>query len=94
MALLVSGAISFGSVGAAFAAQGDPATPVQTVPQQGARNSLPLAPGGAAGIKQAQGAGSSDWLLIGGSILIGVGILVLVSGGADNDSSPPTSGTN
>jgi hypothetical protein len=95
IALLVSGAVFFGGVGAVSAAQRDLTRPIQSseakAPPQAPRNATPLAPGGAAGIKQAQGGGSNDWLLIGGGLLVGVGIIVLVGGG--NDDAPST-GTN
>jgi len=95
MALLVSSAVVIGGVGMASAAQGDPVKPVQTsVAKAATKNTAPLAPGGAAGIQQAQGSSSNDWLLIGGSILAGVGILLLVSGGGDEDAVPSTSSTN
>jgi hypothetical protein len=98
-ALVVSVAVAFSSVGAASAGQGELAKPGQAsgtrAPQQSSKNATPLPPGPAAGIQQAQGAaGANDWILIVGGIAISTGILVLVAGGGDEDSSPPTTGTN
>ena len=85
---LVSSAVAFGSVGTASAAQASSKAAPQTH-----QNTAPLAPGGAAGIKQAQGASSNDWILIGGGIVVAAGILILVAGGG-NDDSNPTTGSN
>jgi hypothetical protein len=95
MALCVSGAVAFGGVGVASATQGAKSVPTvaTSMPQKVSRNSAPLAPGGAAGIQQAQGGVSNNTLLIGGSILAGVAILILVGSG-DGDSSSPSTGTN
>lgn len=93
---LVSSAIAFGTVGSASAAQ-DPAKSVSSsgakATSQAPRNAAPLLPGGAAGVKQAQGSSSNDWILVGGGIVLSAGILVLVAGGGNDDSNPST-GTN
>jgi hypothetical protein len=97
MALLVSGAVVFASVGVAAAAPAVSAKPAQTSKAEapyGARNAAPLPAGGAAGIQQAQGTtGGNDWILIGGGIAAAALILVLVAGGGDEDS-PSSTGTN
>jgi hypothetical protein len=90
--LLLSSAVSLGGMAAVHAAPKAMGTPGAET-KQAQRNQLPLAPGRAAGIKQAQGAASSsDWYLIGGTVVIGAGILLLVSGGGDEDTT--ATGTN
>jgi len=89
MVALVSGAIAFGGLEPASAAQD-----AKKAPSQASRNAMPLAPGGAAGIRQAQGSSTNDWILIGGGILIAAGILVLVGAGNGDDTSSTTTGTN
>jgi len=94
VALLLAGVIGIGTVHAAPSTQADPSTTVRSSRTVPARNATPLPPAGPAGIQKAQGA-TNDWILIGGSIVLGAGILVLVAGGGDgDDSSPTTPGTN
>lgn len=96
---LIICAVSIGSAGASQLSQPHPAKSLQgssaPMARQAPRNATPLPPGGAAGIQQAQGAGTNDWILIGGGIVVGAGILLLVSGGGgDDDPSPPTTTGN
>ena len=59
--------------------------------QPGAKR--PLAPGRAAGIKQAQARTDSIWNWVPFGIVGGLAALVVVSGGDDDDSAP-TTGSN
>ena len=89
MAMLVSSALAFGSVttSAWSATDSAGATPTQ--------NSSPLPPGGAAGIKEAQGIENSPWLGLG--IVAGIVIIAWVlldDGDDDDDDEAPSTGTN
>jgi hypothetical protein len=57
-----------------------------------ARNVPPLAPAGAAGIREAQGGGNEVWI-IGGFIALYV-LLVLIGQDDDDDDTVPSTGTN
>ena len=111
MALLVSSAMVLGSISSSVsaqsnAAQGDPAqlnvlkqdqaTADKPAPDK-AKNVSPLAPGGAAGIQNAQGNnddGRRELFLVGGGILAAGLILLLVAGGGGGGHSTPTTGTH
>jgi hypothetical protein len=94
MVMMLAGVVGIGTVHAAPSAQADRPTTVRPSQAAPARNAMPLPPAGPAGIRKAQGA-TNDWVLVGGSIVLGAGILVLVAGGGDgDDSSPTTPGTN
>jgi hypothetical protein len=87
MASLVSSALVLGSVStSALSAPVPAAAP--------AKNQSPLAPGRAAGIKQAQGS-QIDPLLAGG-IVVGIFVIaaLLIGDNDDDDDGPTTTGTN
>jgi hypothetical protein len=75
MAVLVSTALALGSVSTGALAAGEP-TKQTAQTSVAAKNESPLPAGGAAGIKQAQGAAdNSGWILAGliaGSILLAI----------------------
>ncbi len=86
-ALFVAAAIVFGNVGASASTAAG--VPIATPPGI-AKNEPPLKPGGAAGIRQAQGIEDVDiWIFSG--LILGAIIWVLV--GNDNDDSDSTNGT-
>jgi hypothetical protein len=96
MAMLVSSALVFGSVSTSAWSATDTvgATQAQTVQTaESPKNVSPLPPGGAAGIKQAQGIEDSPWLGLG--IVAGIVIIawVLLDDNDDDDEAPST-GTN
>lgn len=94
MVYFVSAAVLFGGVSTASAQSGLVSSGTKA-PQSASKNAGPLPPGNAAGIRQAQGSSTNDWILIGGGILVGAGILVLVAGGGNDNSTPATTtGTN
>jgi hypothetical protein len=88
MAMLVSSTLVFGSVSTSAWS----ATDTAGVPQT--QNSSPLPPGGAAGIKEAQGIENSPWLGLG--IVAGIVIIawVLLDDDDDDDDEAPSTGTN
>jgi len=92
-AILVSSALVFGNVSTSAWSATDTSNAVQAQTVQtadAAKNQSPLPPGGAAGIKEAQGIESSPWLglgLVAGAILIGWLLL-------DTDDDGSASGTN
>jgi hypothetical protein len=58
-------------------------------------NLMPLAPGGAAGIKQAQGTGERIWNIVGIAFIVGVAVAMVVVDGDDPKSpTAPTTGSN
>jgi hypothetical protein len=89
MAVLVSTAMAFSSIGTSAWSAGEPAK--QTT-QSAAKNQSPLPAGGAAGIKQAQGGGDNSALILGGLIVgsIVLAILLVDDSDDDNNSGPPT----
>ena len=90
VALLVSSAVLVGSMNAALA-QGVSSKPESTTvstAQNG--NSTPLPPGGAAGIREAQGGGETVWHIIGLGFLGGV-VLAMIFVGNDEDENIPAS---
>ena len=91
MAVLVSTAMAFSSIGPSAWAAGEP---TKQTTQTAAKNQSPLPAGGAAGIKQAQGGGDNSALILGGLIVgsIVLAILLVDNGDDDNNSGPPTTG--
>ena len=90
MAVLVSTAMAFSSVGTSAWSAGEPAKQTAQTSVQ-AKNQSPLPAAGAAGIKQAQGAGDNSALILGGLILGSILLAILLTNNDDNNSSgPPT----
>ena len=92
LAVFLSSALAFGTVSTSAwsttAAQGKTTDVVQTT--DAAKNQAPLPPGGAAGIKQAQGTWeSSPWVGI-GLVVLAVGVAWLLLDDDDDDSSSGT----
>lgn len=87
LALLVSGAFTFGGMAPASAQEQTTVTPPRTAAPTLNR---PLAPGGAAGIKQAQAQRNGIRNFIPLGIVTGLAILVVVTGGDDDNSAAPT----
>jgi hypothetical protein len=88
MAVLVSTAMAFSSIGTSAWSAGEPAK--QTT-QSTAKNQSPLPAGGAAGIKQAQGGADNSALILGGLIVGSIVLaILLVDDSDDGDSGPPT----
>jgi peptidoglycan/LPS O-acetylase OafA/YrhL len=90
-ALLVSGLLAFSGLTAAAAQEPAAAPSTRAAAPIGAG---PLAPGGAAGIKQAQAQRSDLRNFIPFAVVGGLAILVVVSGDDDDDSTTTTTGTN
>ena len=96
VALLVSSAVLVGSMNAALA-QGASPQPAGTAVSTNAkadRNSTPLPPGGAAGIRQAQGGGDTVWHIIGLGFLGGVVLAMIFVGNDEDDEEVPTTTTS
>jgi hypothetical protein len=99
VALLVSGAVLIGGMNAALA-QGASAQPAGTSSistTQNAKadsNSTPLPPGGAAGIRQAQGGGETVWNIIGLGFLGAVVLAMIFVGNDEDDETPSTTTSN
>ena len=98
LALLVAGTIGLGGINASWA-QNAPAGQEKSVPAIAAAdrarasvNTTPLAAGGAAGIKQAQGAGERAWNIIGIGLIASVGLAMILIDGDDPET--PSTGTN
>jgi hypothetical protein len=98
LALLVSGTIGLSGMSASWA-QGAPSGQEKSVPAiavagsaKPVANSAPLAPGGAAGIRQAQGTGERIWNIIGIGFIAGVGLAMILIDGDDPET--PTTGSN
>jgi hypothetical protein len=89
-ALLVSGALAFGGLASA-SAQGPAVPSTRAAAPTGAG---PLAPGGAAGIKQAQAERSNLRNFIPLAVVSGLALLVVLTGNDDDDSTTTTTGTN
>jgi hypothetical protein len=89
MAVLVSTAMAFSSIGTSAWSAGEPAK--QTT-QSAAKNQSPLPAAGAAGIKQAQGAGDNSALILGGLLVGSIILALLITDNDDDDdnSGPPT----
>jgi hypothetical protein len=97
VALLVSGAVWLGGMNAALAqaASPQPAPSVSTTHDAKAdRNSTPLPPGGAAGIRQAQGNGETIWTIIGLGFLGGVVLAMIFVGNDESDDEVVTTTTS
>ena len=94
MAMLVSSALVFGSISTSAWSATDTVGATQAVQTSDSpKNFSPLPPGGAAGIKEAQGIENSPWLGLG--IVVGIVIIawVLLDDDDDDDEGPST-GTN
>jgi len=94
MAMLVSSALVFGSVSTSAWSATDSANAIQTQTVQAAdtKNFSPLPPGGAAGIKEAQGYEDSPWLGIG--IVAAIVIVAWILLDDDDDDEGTSTGTN
>jgi len=98
VALLVAGAVLIGGTNAAVAQaasaqSGD--TAISTTHNAKADvNSSPLPPGGAAGIRQAQGGGETAWHIIGLGFLGGVVLAMIFVGNDESDDETPTTTTS
>jgi hypothetical protein len=94
VALLVSSAVLVGGMNAALA-QGASAQPASTAMSTKADgNSTPLPPGGAAGIRQAQGGGETIWNIVGLSFLGGVVLAMIFVGNDEDDETVATTTSN
>jgi hypothetical protein len=95
MAMLVSSALVFGSVSTSAWSATDSVGATQTQAAQSAdsKNLSPLPPGGAAGIKEAQGIEDSPWLGLGIVAAI-IAVAWILIDDDDNDNETPTTGTN
>ena len=96
VALLVSSAVLIGGMNAALAQGASPqpaGTAVSTTAKAGG-NSTPLPPGGAAGIRQAQGGGDTVWHIIGLGFLGGVVLAMILVGNDEDDEPVPTTTTS
>jgi hypothetical protein len=95
-ALFLSSALALGSIStSAWSAPGSTQSIVpastQTARAEG-KNAPPLSPAGAAGIREAQGAGNAGWIL-GGFVGVYLLLVLLDSGGDDDDDISPGTGT-
>jgi hypothetical protein len=96
VALLVSSAVLVGGINAALA-QGASPQPAGTAVSTNAKadgNSTPLPPGGAAGIRQAQGGGDTVWHIIGLGFLGGVVLAMIFVGNDEDDETVATTTSN
>ena len=91
MAMLVSSAMVFGSVSTSAWSATDISTAQAVQTATVAKNQSPLPPGGAAGIKQAQGFEDSPWLGLGLVAAVVIIAWILLDGDDDDDDS--SSGT-
>ena len=90
MAMLVSSALLLGSVStSALSATESLKAQAQTVQTSAVKNESPLPPGGAAGIKEAQGIENSPWLGIG--LVAGIILVAWLLLDDDEDDEAPTS---
>ena len=89
MAMLVSSAMVFGSVSTSAWSATDTLTAPAVQTAAVAKNQSPLPPGGAAGIKEAQGFEDSPWLGLG---LVAAAVIIawVLLDGDDDDSSSGT----
>ena len=92
LALLVASMMVLGTNAGAWA-QSPHVEPAKSVPAKPPGNPTPLAPGGAAGIKQAQGSGERIWNIVGIAFIVGVGVAMIVIDG-DDPEIPATTGSN
>jgi uncharacterized protein YdeI (BOF family) len=86
MAVLVSTAMAFGSITTSAWSAGEPAKQTTTA----AKNQSPLPAAGAAGIKQAQGAGDNSALILGGLIVGSIVLAILLTEDDDGGGGPIT----
>jgi hypothetical protein len=95
IAVLLSSSLAFGSISTSAWSAGS----TQSIEAPGAqtalvasKNSPPLSPAGAAGIREAQGTGNQGWILAG---FVGVYLLLVLLDGAgdDDDDISPGTGT-
>lgn len=91
MAVLVSTAMAFSSVTTSAWSAGEPAKQA-TQTSTSAQNQSPLPAAGAAGIKQAQGAGDNTALILGALILGSIFLALLVTD--EGEGGGPPTGTN
>lgn len=97
-ALLVSSAVLVGGMNAAWA-QGAAAAPASTTINAAPNvrtdgNSTPLPPGGAAGIRQAQGGGETAWHIVGLGFLGAVVLAMIFVGNDEDDEAVATTTTS
>ena len=90
-ALLVSGTLAFCGFSSASAQEATTSTSACAVAPTGTG---PLAPGGAAGIRQAQAQRNNLRNYIPLAVVSGLALLVVVTGNDDDDSTTTTTGTN
>jgi hypothetical protein len=93
MAVLVSTAMALGSVSTSAWSAGEPAKQT-TQTSVAAKNQSPLPAAGAAGIKQAQGAGDNSALILGGLIIGSIVLAILLTEDDENNGGPITTNTN
>ena len=93
MAVLVSTALAFGNVTTSAWAAGEPAKQAAQT-SVATKNQSPLPAAGAAGIKQAQGAGDNSALILGGLIVGSIVLALLLTNDDEDDSGGPPTGTN
>ena len=90
MAMLVSSAMVFGSVStSAWSATDSTVQPQVVQTSDAVKNQSPLPPGGAAGIKQAQGFEDSPWLGLGLVAAVVIIAWILLDDDEDDDDSTP-----
>jgi hypothetical protein len=98
VALLVSSAVLVGAMSSASSAQspsaqaGNPVTS-SVRDAKADRNSTPLPPGGAAGIRQAQGNGETVWNIVGLAFFGGVIAAMIFVGNPEDSQSVTTTTT-
>ena len=93
-ALLVSSALVFANTStSAWSAGSEPSGTQAAQSESAANNQAPLPPGGAAGIKEAQGVQDSPWLGIGIVVALFVGGVLLLDDDDDDDGATSTTGT-
>jgi len=94
LAVVLSGAWLFTSTVAGASQPASPPSPPQPPPSAAPiKNTPPLAPGGAVGIRQAQGYSDIGFGVIVLSWLAAGGILLLIFSSTDDDEDDSTSGT-
>jgi len=91
MAVLVSTALAVSGVTTSAWSAGEP---TKQTTQTAAKNQSPLPAAGAAGIKQAQGAGDNTALILGGLIVGSIVLALLLTQDDDDVGGGPPTGTN
>jgi hypothetical protein len=94
VALLVSGAVLIGGMNAALAQAASPQPANRAISTKADGNPTPLPPGGAAGIRQAQGGGDTAWHIVGLGFLGGVVLAMIFVGNDEDDETPTTTTSN